>query len=181
MPHQEPERVYVGLPGHLAQRVLWVARETRTNILSFIPGGSDVVVELCDGRVLGYDWVKKPTAYIREFFLGEITFSWDAYIRTGRTEQIELAKQVISKIFLRVWDDDDEYLTAPFTEVWNREVSDNLPWEIDDHNIGDDYLDEIHTPLTQIEYYGYELDGYEDSVEKAERLFGVPDPRLVED
>lgn len=173
--------MYVGLPEHLVQQIFWVARETRTNSLSFIRGGSDIVVELCDGRVLGYDWVKKPIKYIREFFLGEIKFSWDAYTSVDRTEQTKLAKQVISKIFLRTWEDSDEYLTAPFTEVWNREVSDSLPWEINSYNFGDDDLDEIHIPLTQIEYYGYELDGYEDSIEKAERLFGIPDPRLVED
>jgi hypothetical protein len=35
-------------------------------------------------------------------------------------------------------------------------------------------------PTSILDYYGYEPE-YEDPIDKAERLFGIPDPRLVED
>lgn len=40
--------------------------------------------------------------------------------------------------------------------------------------------DSSERPLTKLEYYGYEPN-YERDIDLAERLYGVPDPRLVED
>jgi len=47
-------------------------------------------------------------------------------------------------------------------------------------DIEDGSYDSSERPLTKLEYYGYEPD-YECDIDLAERLYGVPDPRLVED
>lgn len=44
---------------------LKVADPYRTNQLSIQPGGVIVVVEYADGKILEYDKVKNPSAYIR--------------------------------------------------------------------------------------------------------------------
>ncbi len=100
------KRVYIGLPEHLAHLVLWVNRVSRTHPWSHIPGGSDVVVEYRDGHARGYDWIKKPSVYIRSFFAGEIL-----------------------RVYVRRYNNEHEYFNAPFEEVWNSETSNEMPWE----------------------------------------------------
>ena len=52
----------------------------RTNELSLRPGGCTVVVEFMDGRVLEYDKIKNPGAYIAAMVKrSEIK---DAYVKT---------------------------------------------------------------------------------------------------
>ncbi len=54
--------------------------------------------------------------------------------------------------------------------------------DIEDTTIEDWYEPDYgyHRPQTKLEYYGYEPD-YELPIDQAERLYGIPDPRLVED
>ena len=59
------EKIYIGLPEDLKDKVFWVARPYRTNLLSHIEGGTDVIMEYHNGDVLGYDWIKEPFQYIR--------------------------------------------------------------------------------------------------------------------
>ncbi len=238
----EPERVYIGLPLRLAHVVLWVDRTYRTNPLSHIPGGYDVVVEYHDGRALGYDWIKMPWAYIRTFFGGIIEYGPDesdpdyppaptpdppsnpnpdpppnptpdlpkldgneshsGSPGTGRTSdpkkgdfnkldekiQLEITKNKIARFYARKYNNEEEYSTAVFVEVWNSETSKEMPWNAlkrfatkpqKQYYFEFDQVSEFN-PTSILDYYGYEPE-YEDPIDKAERLFGIPDPRLVED
>ncbi|AFZ15223.1 hypothetical protein Cri9333_4440 [Crinalium epipsammum PCC 9333] len=125
----EPERVYIGLPEHLNNLVLWVSRKYRKNRLSHIPGGSDVIVEYHDGRAFGYDWIKKPSIYIGSFFAGIVEYASDAFNKLDENSQMQIAKRKIARIFARKYNDDDEYSTAAFVEVWNSETSNEMPWK----------------------------------------------------
>ncbi|TAD96618.1 MAG: hypothetical protein EAZ78_09860 [Oscillatoriales cyanobacterium] len=202
----EPERVYIGLPLRLAHVVLWVDRKYRTNPLSHIPGGSDVVVEYHDGSALGYDWIKDPWAYIRTFFAGLVEYGSDESHSgspgTGRTSdpkkgdfnkldekiQLEITKNKIARFYARKYNNGEEYSTAAFVEVWNSETSKEMPWNAlkrfatkpqKQYYFDFDQVSEFN-PTSILDYYGYEPE-YEDPIDKAERLFGIPDPRLVED
>lgn len=202
----EPERVYIGLPLRLADVVLWVDRTYRTNPLSHIPGGYDVVVEYHDGSALGYDWIKYPWAYIRTFFGGIIEYGSDESHSgspgTGRTSdpkkgdfnkldekiQLEITKNKIARFYARKYNNEEEYSTAVFVEVWNSETSKEMPWNAlkrfatkpqKQYYFDLDQVSEFN-PTSILDYYGYEPE-YEDPIDKAERLFGIPDPRLVED
>jgi hypothetical protein len=183
-----PEHVYIGLPEHLVSLVLWVAREYRTNPLSHIPGGSDVVVEYHDGRAFGYDWIKKPSVYISTFFSGIVEYASNAFKRLDEQSQIEITKRKISRIFARKYKNESEHSTASFTEIWNSITSNEMPWkslerferiQSSQYDFDEDY-DFMPPPQSKFEYYGYELEN-EDLMDKAERLFGIPDPRLLED
>lgn len=184
----EPERVYIGLPLRLAHVVLWVDRQYRTNRLSHIPGGSDVVVEYHDGSALGYDWIKMPDAYIRTFFAGIIEYGSDEFNRLDEKNQIEITKNKIASFYARKYNNEEEYSTAVFVEVWNSETSKEMPWNAlkrfatkpqKQYYFDFDQVSEFN-PTSILDYYGYEPE-YEDPIDKAERLFGIPDPRLVED
>jgi cold shock CspA family protein len=184
---EELSNIYVGLPEHLSHCVLWVAREYRSNTLSHIPGGSDVVVEYHDGKALGYDWIKKPSAYIRTFFAGIIEYAPDVFEALNEQQKIEITKNKISRLFARKYKNSDKRSQASFVEVWNSETSNEMPWKSLEKfessqrgqiNWEEDY--NVHTPQSVLEYYGYEP-AFEHPVDKAERLCGIPDPRLVED
>lgn len=184
----EPERVYIGLPLSLADIVLWVDRQYRTNLLSHIPGGSDVVVEYHNGRALGYDWIKKPWAYIRTFFAGIVEYGSDEFNGLDERSQIEITKKKIARLYARKYNNEEEYSTAVFVEVWNSETSKEMPWNAlkrfatkpqKQYYFDFDQVSEFN-PTSILDYYGYEPE-YEDPIDKAERLFGIPDPRLVED
>jgi hypothetical protein len=184
----EPERVYIGLPLRLADVVLWVDRTYRTNSLSHIPGGYDVVVEYHDGRALGYDWIKKPWAYIRTFFAGLVEYGSDEFNGLDETTQMKIAKNKIRGIHVKKYKDEEERSIAAFEEVWNSETANEMPWNAlkrfarkpqKPYYFDFDQVSEFN-PTSILDYYGYEPE-YEDPIDKAERLFGIPDPRLVED
>lgn len=184
----EAERVYIGLPEHLVHLVLWVKRKYRTNPLSHIPGGSDVVVEYHNEQALGYDWIKKPSVYIRTFFAGIIEYGSDEFKRLDKKIQLEIAKDKIARFYTRKYNDEDEYSTVAFVEVWNSETANEMPWEslerFDRKQQKQHYFnfEKISGFKSQsvLDYYGYEPE-CEDIVDKVERLWGIPEPRLVED
>lgn len=184
----QPERVYIDRPEHLDNVVLWVERKYRTNPLSHRPGGYDVVVEYHDGRALGYDWIKSPEAYIRTFFAGIIEYGSDEFNRLDEKSQLELAKNKIAKFYARWYSNNRERSIAKFEEVWNSETATEMPWKAlrrlnskpqRQHYFDFDRVSAFNT-TSLLDYYGYEPE-YEDPIDKAERLFGIPDPRLVED
>ena len=183
-----PERVYIGLPERLVDLVLWVERKYRTNPLSHMPGGSDVVVEYHDGQALGYDWIKKPSVYIRTFFAGIVEYGSHEYNGFNQNRQLEIAKDKIAKFYARKYSDDEEYSTAAFEEVWNSNTSNEMPWKslerFDCKQQRQHYFNfrkiSDFKPQSVLDYYGYEPE-YENPIDKAERLWGIPDPRLVED
>jgi hypothetical protein len=184
----EPERVYIGLPPRLTHVVLWVDRIYRTNYLSHIPGGSDVVVEYHDGRAFGYDWIKMPWVYIRTFFAGLVEYGSDEFNGLDETTQMEIAKYKIRGIHVKKYKDEEERSIAAFEEVWNSETANEMPWNAlkrfarkpqKPYYFDFDQVSEFN-PTSILDYYGYEPE-YEDPIDKAERLFGIPDPRLVEE
>lgn len=167
------EKVYLGLPDHLVHRVQPVAREYRTNPLSHEPGGFDIVVEYKDGDVLLYDWIKRPSAYVAAFFSGGY----------------ELADKAdgITRIFLRKYLTEEERPLAEFREVWNSVTSLEHPVVVlKAHDLEPEkrksYEEEFpYRPMSKREYYGGSIPVIEDPVDKAMRLFDIPDPRLLDD
>lgn len=123
------KHVYVGLPEHLIDAVLWVGRKFRTNPLSHIEGGSDVVVEYHDGSAYGYDWVKMPSSYIRSFFSEVIRYAGEDFEELSEAEQLELAKSEISRLYARKYEGPEAYSSERFEEIWNAATSTEMPWE----------------------------------------------------
>ncbi|MFM6452248.1 MAG: hypothetical protein ACKPH7_10615, partial [Planktothrix sp.] len=182
----EPKQVYIGLPPHLLD-IVWVERKYRTNRLSHIPGGSDVVVEYHDGRALGYDWIKFPDVYIRTFFAGIIEYGLDNFTILDKNKQLQITKNKIARLYERKYKNEDERINAPFEEVWNSQTSNEMPWDSfkrfkhqkrKQYHFNFNKVSDFN-PISVWDYYGYEPE-YEDPIDKAERLYGIPDPRLVE-
>lgn len=67
------KRIYLGIPEKLIDQILWVSRNYRTNHLSHIGGGGDIIVEYHKkNKVLGYDLIKYPSRYIYKIFIREL-------------------------------------------------------------------------------------------------------------
>lgn len=137
------KHVYLGLPEHLADRVFWIPIEYRDNLLSKIPGGSDVIVEYHDENPRGYNWIKYPSRYIRTFFYGIISSTGsennhendgsnqrhqNLFNQLNELSQLEITKQKIARVFARKYSE-SSYSTATFREVWNSKTSNEMPWK----------------------------------------------------
>jgi hypothetical protein len=187
------KNIYEGIPSHL--QVFPVPRENRKHPWSFIPGGFDVVVEyheivrIYKAKALLYDWVKKPDRYIQAIFGNELSYM-------SEEEYFDFAKDKMNRVFIKYFSSEKERQTTKFQEIWNCQTSDDLPWEslekfrknieeqlkLQEELSSADYEDEdddTWTPRSKESWYGYEPD-FELAVDKAERLYGIPDPRLVE-
>ncbi|MCA1762329.1 MAG: hypothetical protein ABR574_11215 [Cryomorphaceae bacterium] len=115
-----------GLPTDLARKIHWVNRSYRTNRLSHLEGGGDIVVEYENGSVLGYDWIKFPPAYISKIFSRRL-LGKDQDIRRISSEQaIDLIHEDVVRIYARPSTDEEKIVI--FEEVWNRDTQE-MPWD----------------------------------------------------
>jgi hypothetical protein len=88
-----------GLPLHLHDQVLWVAKRFRTNSLSLEPGGSGVIVCYHQGKVLGYNNIKYPISYIKSIWDEDITNIYLDYNNWDEDDQLEEFKKHIKYIY----------------------------------------------------------------------------------
>ena len=116
--------VYVGLPEHLVDNILWVKRNYRTNPLSHIPGGVDVVVEYHNGENFGYDWVKYPIKYIKKLFPQMVDYYDQVFFKLSKKKQLEIAQEKIAKFYAR-----ESNNQSAFVEFWDSKTSNEMPWD----------------------------------------------------
>lgn len=121
--------VHVGVPRDIADDILWVGRSYRTNELSHVEGGSDVIVVYSDGDVLGYDWVKYPSRYVKTFYLKKISYEEDYFDSFEYEVRLDMSKQDISRLYLKTSDSGPRTDYSLYQEVWDREKHENMPWE----------------------------------------------------
>jgi hypothetical protein len=119
------KRVCIGLPDDLITSILWVADEFRTNPLSLIPGGSDVIVEYWDKNVFGYDKIKRPSKYIEKIEGEGLPHD---YLTNQREKHLDYIKARIHRVYARMYSS-ETYETEPFKKVWDSITSDLFPWE----------------------------------------------------
>jgi len=101
------------------REILWVGDSHRTHPWSLEPGGSTVVVEFLDGKILGYDKVKRPHRYMPKIFREDKRF---IFYKNGDNEQYKFLNQYIAKIHAAYQGEDT------LDSVWYN--GDNeLPWD----------------------------------------------------
>ncbi len=145
--------IYIGLPKDYANKCFWVGRDYRKNVLSFVCGGCDVVIEYSNGEVLGYDWIKYPSRYVYK------TLVQRALKKYKVTNFDEVYKNrnivsLISRVFARTYGT-EEYQNKEFTEVWNTSLE-SMPWEkLEEYtyNVNKSYLDYFSSKLELIKTY----------------------------
>ena len=123
------KRVYVALPELLIHKVYSVQRSRRTNPLSHIEGGFDVVVEYHNQKVFGYDWIKTPSSYVSQIFHNDYTDDYD-FESMDSIEKLEIVKNIISTMYVRSYKNDNEYHTAAYEKIWDSRNATDLPWDI---------------------------------------------------
>lgn len=93
-----------GLPPELMAIVRRCPRESRTNLLSRTPGGSDVVVAYSLGDAILYDWIKNVKWYILSFEKSNPEFHLH-----------------IQSIYGRFYEDPSEGRIGVFGPIWHRD------------------------------------------------------------
>ncbi|MBB6611338.1 hypothetical protein H7F15_09840 [Pontibacter sp. Tf4] len=122
-------KIILGLPESFYNRILWVAREFRTNPLSHEPGGCDVIVEYHTQKIYGYDWIKFPSLYISKIWNFSISKIYINYEKYDEDLQLKIIKQNIKRVFARKYNREN-FENEEFKEVWNAETSDKIPWKL---------------------------------------------------
>jgi hypothetical protein len=123
------KRVYLGLPKHLKNKVLWVSPEFRTNSLSHEPGGSDIVVEYHDQNVYGYDRIKMPSRYVQTFWAQGIYRIHENFNNLNDNDQLDVIRQKVKSLYARKYSENN-YEVEEFKEIWNHKSSVISPLEI---------------------------------------------------
>jgi len=122
------DRIYIGLPNELISQVFWVERPYRTHLLSHEPGGSDIIIKFQTSEVFGYDWVKFPYLYIQSIFENTTQISKVEFENFASSKKLKHVKSLFQKIYLRTWKGNKDYEKASFTEIWNSDHSNQIPW-----------------------------------------------------
>ncbi|MBE9013814.1 hypothetical protein IQ250_26865 [Pseudanabaenaceae cyanobacterium LEGE 13415] len=87
-------------------------------------------------------------------------------------EQLDFVKRELVRVFARSYEDEDDYATVAFTEVWNSATSDELPWES---------LKKLESSSQEEDdYYDYREDDYADRYEVEDLLAGIDDHRITD-
>ena len=119
------ENYYAGLPKDLINRVFWVEREFRIHYLSHIPGGHNLIFEFYDNRILEYDWVHSPCAYIRKIICDSIGCELNEFNHLRSNRIMNTLKKEFYRIFIKQYRDNSS--STLFQEVWNSDTFDSVP------------------------------------------------------
>lgn len=103
--------------------ILWVRNKYRTNPLSLKTGGSNIVVEYHENKILGYSNIKVPSAYIKKIFKKEVLNIYIGFKDYTNIDEINILKKKIATIYAL------KYNEKNYKEVWNKN-SMELPWKI---------------------------------------------------
>lgn len=118
----------LGIKRSVFDAIKWVDRNYRKNELSHEPGGADVIVEYKSNIILGYDWIKYPSRYIKRIVDKDIKSIHVSYDGLSEEKQLHELKTRIKTIYARKYTIEDKDI-IPFDNVWNSETSLELPWE----------------------------------------------------
>lgn len=114
------KKIYLGLPEHIASKVLWVERKFRINELSHQPGGYDIVIEYHSGNVFAYDWIKKPSHYAGKILANEALEAGMEFNYGDGGKSFEAAsKKFIRSAYCKYYDKEGESEGIPFDMVWD--------------------------------------------------------------
>lgn len=100
----------------------WVPEKYRTNPLSLKEGGSNVIVEYYENKILGYSNIKLPSAYIKKIFKKEIL---NIYVgpKNHNLDEINVLKKEIRIIYAKKYNENN------YQKIWHKN-SIKLPWDI---------------------------------------------------
>ena len=116
---------YAGLPEDLINSVFWVEREFRTNPRSHVKGGHNLIFEFYDDRILEYDWVDFPCAYLRRIICNAIGCELNEFNHLGSETIMNILEKKFYRIFIKQYRDDGS--PKLFHEVWNSDTFDSIP------------------------------------------------------
>lgn len=122
------EEFYAGLPEDLVNSVFWVAREHRTHPYSHVPGGYDVIFEFCNSKILEYDWIKSPSAYVKKIICDAVGCKLNELNYLEPKIIMNVLKNKFNRIFIRQYRDNGS--PKRFHEVWNLDTSNIVPFFI---------------------------------------------------
>ena len=105
---------YKGIPDELHKRIFWINNKKFIDPQKKRYNSSDfnIVVERTDGRIIGYNGIKKPIKYMGAF---------ERRVTNNNEDLIAILKKNITRVFLKR----NTYYSA-YNEVWNNSMNCNI-------------------------------------------------------
>lgn len=117
-----------GLPENIKNKVHWLEKPNSTTSSDKEKIFTDLVIELQNGKVLGFNKIIMPSEYIKNIFQEFFSRNILANQNPSRQQKLSIVKQYIFRIYCRIYNGDPSKET-PFKKIWLAYRDYRFPWE----------------------------------------------------
>ncbi len=117
-----------GLPENIKNKVDWLEKPNSATSRDEEKIVTDLVIELQNGRVLGFNKVIMPSEYIKNIFEEFFSRNVIDIENPSREQKLSVVKQYVFRIYCRIYNEDTSNET-PFKKIWLSYRENRFPWE----------------------------------------------------
>jgi len=117
-----------GLPDNIKNKVHWLAKPNSATSQDNTKILTDLVVELQNGKVLGFNKIIMPSEYIKHIFEKFFSRNILAVQNPSRQQKLSIVKQYVFRIYCRIYNEDNSNKTS-FKKIWLAYRDHRFPWE----------------------------------------------------
>ncbi len=125
---EENNNICSGLPENIKHKVHWLAKPNSATSPDNSKIFTDLVVELQNGKVLGFNKIIMPSEYIKNIFQEFFTRNIIAIENPSRQQKLSIVKQYVFRIYCRIYNG-DTINEMPFKKIWLSYRENRFPWE----------------------------------------------------
>jgi hypothetical protein len=131
---EENNNICSGLPENIKHKVHWLAKPNSATSHDKEKVLIDLVVELQNGKVLGFNKIIMPSENINNIFEEFFSRNILAIETPSRQQKLSIIKQYVLRIYSRIYTEDTSSETD-FKKIWLAYRDHRFPWErIEDFN-----------------------------------------------
>lgn len=125
---EDDNNICSGLPENIKHKVDWLEKPNSVSGRDNEKILTDLVIELQNGRVLGFNKVIMPSEYIKNIFEEFFSRNIIAIENPSREQKLSIIKQYVFRIYCRIYTGDTSNET-PFKKIWLSYREHRFPWE----------------------------------------------------
>lgn len=125
---EDNNNVISGLPDNIKHKVHWLAKPIKTTSQNQSTIFTDLVIELQNGEVLGFNKIIMPSEYIKHIFEEFFARNILAIQTPSRHQKLSILRQYIFRIYCRIYNKANNAETS-FKKIWLAYRDYRFPWE----------------------------------------------------
>jgi len=124
----EDNNINSGLPESIKNKVHWLAKPNSAISWDNTKIFTDLVVELQNGEVFGFDKIIMPSEHIKNIFEEFFSRNIIAFKNVTTQQKLISIKEYVLRIYCRIYNEETNNETA-FKKIWLSYRDDRFPWE----------------------------------------------------